>query len=265
MVFGKASGWSSSLDLSTLNGSNGFVLEGIDAGDQSGISVSSAGDINGDGYDDVIIGAYGGDPGGDSSAGESYVVFGKASGWSSSLDLSTLNGSNGFVLEGIDAGDQSGWSVSSAGDINGDGFDDVIIGAYGGDPGGDSLPERAMWSSARHRAGRRALIFHLNGSNGFVLEGIDAGDLSGWSVSSAGDINGDGYDDVIIGAYGADPGGDLSAGESYVVFGKASGWSSSLDLSTLNGSNGFVLEGIDAGDQSGYLGLLSRRHQRRWH
>ncbi len=121
--------FSAVFDLSTLNGLNGFVLEGIDAVDFSGVSVSSAGDINGDGYDDVIIGAYDADIGADGGAGESYVVFGKASGWSSSLDLSTLNGTNGFVLEGIDADDFSGYSVSSAGDINGDGYDDVIIGA----------------------------------------------------------------------------------------------------------------------------------------
>ena len=69
-------------------------------------------------------------------SGESYVVFGKSGGFASALDLSSLNGSNGFRLDGIDADDQSGYSVSSAGDVNGDGFDDLIIGAYDGDAGG---------------------------------------------------------------------------------------------------------------------------------
>jgi hypothetical protein len=69
-----------------------------------------------------------------------------------------------------------------------------------------------------------------------VLNGIDAGDRSGASVSSAGDVNGDGVDDVIIGAYGADPNGQSSAGESYVVFGGPGvGAGGSLDLSSLNG------------------------------
>ena len=77
-MFGKASGtYSASLELSALDGTNGFVINGIDKGDFSGGSVSSAGDINNDGYDDIIIGAYGADPNG-GSAGESYVVFGQS-------------------------------------------------------------------------------------------------------------------------------------------------------------------------------------------
>ena len=74
-MFGKLSGFTAAVDLSTLNGTDGFQLDGIDHGDQSGRSVSSAGDVNGDGFDDLIIGALYADPGGDSSAGESYVVF----------------------------------------------------------------------------------------------------------------------------------------------------------------------------------------------
>jgi hypothetical protein len=77
VVFGSSS-FGSSLDLSSLNGSNGFVINGIDLGDYSGRSVSNAGDVNGDGIDDLIIGAYGADPNGNYS-GESYVVYGVAS------------------------------------------------------------------------------------------------------------------------------------------------------------------------------------------
>ncbi len=131
VVFGKSSGFASALDLSSLNGSNGFRLDGIDAGDHSGSSVSSAGDVNGDGFDDLIIGAFGGDTVGNNS-GESYVVFGKSGGFASALDLSALDGTTGFRLDGIDPADWSGRSVSSAGDVNGDGFDDLIIGATRG-------------------------------------------------------------------------------------------------------------------------------------
>ena len=100
--------------------------------------MSSAGDINNDGYDDIIIGAYLADPNGDDS-GESYLVFGKAAGYPATLELSALDGTNGFVINGIDAVDLSGDSVSSAGDINNDGYDDIIIGASLADPvGGDS-------------------------------------------------------------------------------------------------------------------------------
>ena len=118
-------------DLATLDGINGFRIDGVDADDQSGFSVSSAGDVHGDGIDDLIIGPRNADPDGDASAGESYVVFGDAGGFSASLDPATLDGTNGFRIDGVDKGDLSGASVSSAGDVNGDGIGDIIVGARG--------------------------------------------------------------------------------------------------------------------------------------
>ena len=122
--------------LSSLDGTNGFTLTGIDAYDRSGHSVSSAGDVNGDGYDDLIIAARVADPNGNSAAGETYLVYGGASapGTNGVLDLGALDGTNGFILTGIDGYDESGFSVSSAGDVNGDGYDDLIIGAHRADP-----------------------------------------------------------------------------------------------------------------------------------
>ncbi len=125
-------------NFNLLDGTNGFVINGIDAGDNSGAEVSSVGDVNGDGIDDIIIGAFLADPNGNTNAGETYVVFGSNSGFSPSLELSELDGTNGFVINGIDAGDGSGEEVSSAGDVNGDGIDDIIIGANNADPNGNT-------------------------------------------------------------------------------------------------------------------------------
>ncbi|MFN7307964.1 MAG: hypothetical protein ACK5TQ_15490, partial [Acetobacteraceae bacterium] len=176
------------IDLTTIAaGTGGFVIHGQDSGDLSGLSVASAGDINGDGFADLIIGAYRGDAAGDakSGAGDSYVVFGKASGWGAAIDLTTIaTGAGGFVIHGQDSSDYSGYSVASAGDINGDGFADLIIGARDGDAAGNAK------------------------------------------------------------------GG---AGDSYVVFGKASGWGAAIDLTTIAaGTGGFVIHGQDSSDYSGY-------------
>ena len=237
--------------LAALDGTDGFQLEGIDANDYAGVTVSSAGDVNGDSFDDLIIGAFGADPGGDNQAAESYIVFGKSSGWAASIDLSTLNGTDGFRVDGIDAWDRAGWSSDSAGDINGDGFDDIIIGAYIADPNGSQSGESYVIFGKAAGWAASLDLSTLNGADGFLLEGLDAFDRQGRSVAEAGDVNGDGFGDVIFSAYRADPGGNNDSGETYVLFGQAGGWAASFDISTLNGTNGFRLDGIDADDWSG--------------
>ncbi|MHC5772891.1 hypothetical protein [Nostoc sp.] len=255
VVFGKSTGFSPTLNLSSLNGANGFAINGIKKGDFSGNSVSSAGDINDDGIADLIISA---PVARNSSSSQSYVVFGKSTGFSPTLNLSSLNGANGFAINGIIntySFSSTASSVSSAGDINDDGIADLIIGA-------PLLGAPDVHSS--YYSGQSYVVFgkstgfnptlnlsSLNGANGFAINGIKEFDSSGSSVSSAGDINDDGIADLIISAPYADPNGDDS-GQSYVIFGKSTGFSPTLNLSSLNGANGFAINGIKAGDNSGY-------------
>ncbi|MBF0131463.1 MAG: FG-GAP repeat protein [Magnetococcales bacterium] len=249
IIFGKANGFVSQLDLSTLDGTNGFRLDGKMAWDYVGRSISDAGDINGDGFDDILVGAFGADSGGGGS-GASYIIFGKADGFVSQYDLSALDGSNGFRLDGS-IGDWSGRSVSSAGDINGDGFDDFIIGAFYADPRGITNSGLSYVIFGKNNGFNSQFnLSDLDGSNGFRLNGVAASDRSGFSVSGTGDLNGDGLDDLIVGAYYANPSGSDS-GSSYIIFGKASGFVSQFDLSTLDGNNGFRLDGTNASDWSG--------------
>ena len=237
------------VNLGSLSGADGFKLSGVAASDQSGMSVASAGDVNGDGFADIIVGAKYADPNG-SNSGASYVVFGKEAGFAATLNLSTLDGSTGFKLSGVAASDQSGISVASAGDVNGDGYDDLIVGAAFADPNGSNSGASYVVFGQASGFAATLNLSTLDGTTGFKLSGASAGDQSGVSVASAGDVNGDGYDDLIVGAKYADPNGS-SSGASYIVFGKASGFAANFDLSTLNGSNGFRLNGAAAGDQSG--------------
>ena len=205
------------IDLSSLNGTTGFTLVGA-AGTSSGWSVASAGDVNGDGFADVIVGD-------GPFNGSAYVVFGRAAGFAATLDLSTLNGTNGFKLTNETAGDGIGRSVASAGDVNGDGFDDVIVGAVLADPHGPNSGASYIVFGKAAGFAANIQLSSLDGSNGFKLSGVTANDNSGYSVASAGDVNGDEFADIVIGAG--------RAAASYVVFGKASGFAAAIDISSL--------------------------------
>ncbi len=168
--------------------------------DWFGSSVSNAGDVNGDGYDDIIVGAEDNDFGGNYSAGAAYIFFGGP----------YMDSIPDIIMGGDSAYDYFGSSVSSAGDVNGDGYDDVIVGAPYNEFGG------------KLNAGAVYIFFggpYMDSIPDIIMGGDSADDRFGYSVSCAGDVNGDGYDDVIIGAKYKDIGGNSSVGAAYIFYG----------------------------------------------
>ena len=217
VVFGKAGGFGAAIDLANVaTGIGGFVIYGADANEVRLFGLVRRGHqrrrLRRPHHRGFLADGPGAAPGTRISAGDSYVVFGQRTGLPPAIDLvNVAAGIGGFVIHGADADDQSGFSVSSAGDVNGDGFDDLIVGAsYGDGPGaapgtrnyaGDSY---VVFGKAGGFGAAIDLVNVAAGIGGFVIHGADAGDFSGSSVSSAGDVNGDGFDDLIIGALGAD-------------------------------------------------------------
>jgi len=207
-----------------------LIMTGVNDSDYAGYGLSSAGDTNGDGYDDLLVGAYHADSGG-SSSGTAYLVMGPASAGAMDLDEATS------TFLGDAPNDYLGFSVSGGGDTNGDGYDDLLVGAYGADPSGGSSGTAYLIlgpvSSGRIDAA----------DAGYSLSGESSSDYAGYSVALVGDTDGDGNDDILVGAYGDDDGGS-SAGAAYLVLGpvQRAGDLADSDAKLLGESSG-----VDAG------------------
>lgn len=200
VVHGKPDG--TPIDLASL-GNGGYEIDGPSQQAFVGNAVADAGDVNGDGIPDQLIG--------DQSTNDAYVVFGQ-SGAPSTIDLAGL-GTQGYEIYGVDQG--FGSSLASLGDVNGDGIPDALIGAAGASNNGDTSGS--------------AYVLYLNddtspislanlGADGYRLDGGAAHDDAGISVADAGDVNGDGADDPLVGALFADPSSRAEAGAAYVAF-----------------------------------------------
>ena len=205
--------------------------------------MATAGDVNGDGYDDLVVGAWYDDEGAN-NAGAAYLILGTAAPTGGSL-------SSAVKYVGKNEGEGAGRTVSSAGDTNGDGYADVLVGAY-------TNQDVATY------AGAAVLILGgpAPGSapvyDGVVFSGEEVMNFAGVSLSPAGDVNGDTLDDVIIGAYGKSD----YAGAAYVILGSSSPVASSLSTAiTFEGESssnlaGWAVTGGEDADGDGFDDIL---------
>lgn len=240
VVFGRAS--PSEIDLAAL-GDGGYRIDGAAPSERAGFAVAGLGDVNGDKRPDVLVGAHGADKNGRTNSGSAYVVFGKRS--SGSIDLAAL-ANQGFRIDGAAVLERAGWAVAAAGDVNGDGLADALVGA----PFADNNLRQGS-GSAYVVFGKRSnasVDLAALGGQGFRIDGAAPQDFASEAMASAGDLNGDGLSDVLLGATFADNNARPGSGSAYVVYGRSSG--ASVDLASL-GDRGFRIDGAAGGDGAG--------------
>lgn len=248
VIFGKLGATRPTIDLEALAPTDGFVIVGSDLGDTAGFAIAGAGDINGDGLQDLLIGAYKGENNGGVDTGEVYVIFGQAGSTRANINLGALAATDGFRITGDADYDFFGRSVAGGADVDGDGFDDIVVGAFGGDGGGPNAGEAYVIFGAAGATRADIDITTMTADDGYLIQGDLANDQAGRRVA-LGDVNDDGVADVIIGAQGADTDG-ADAGAAYVSF-RIQGIGA-VDLGTLDVGDGFVIRGDTAGDRAGY-------------
>ncbi|WAS94649.1 FG-GAP-like repeat-containing protein [Nannocystis punicea] len=238
-----------SVALSKLEAQNrGFIIYGELPGDFAGTTIAAAGDVNGDGFADLVIGAPKASTNGTAS-GSAYVVFGKDNLDPVYLDAVTA-GVGGFAILGEKAGDAAGRSVAGAGDVDGDGLADIVVGAYGADPGGSF--SGAAYVVFGHGEDKPTLLADVSAGvgDGFAVNGEVSLDFAGFAVAGAGDVDGDGLSDILVGAYGHDTAGD-SAGRTYLVHGKPDQLAVLL-TDVAAGQGGRTFDGAAAYDRAGF-------------
>jgi hypothetical protein len=203
------------------------ILTGEFNGDQAGTSVANIGDVNGDGISDLLIGAPMYNNGSDTDVGKAYLIFGSKG----MQKDTTLNNANASFI-GTYPSFHAGFSVAGAGDVNGDGYKDFLIGMPGSTI--KDLSPGKVFLFFGHGGAWQKNVSVLKANVTFSGEKDD--DKAGTSVAGVGDVTGDGFDDILIGA----PNNGASAtngGQAYLVYGRASNWPVDKGVFNLANSN----------------------------
>ena len=257
VVFGKADGAAVRLrDIHEGIGESGFSVLGVPRGSIMGQpqAVAGAGDVNGDGFDDLLITntPY-------AEPGTAYLVFGKAD--TAPVDIAAIGAgtsTGGFAIAtaGLGSAGVHNWSAAAAGDVNGDGRPDLLLGVHyslNGPFGEEQGAAFVVFGKADSTPVDLAEIAGGTSDLGFMMLGTETSDKTGAAVAGAGDVNGDGLADLLIGAPGDDSGAFEDAGAVYIVFGKADGTSIALaDIAAGSGAAGLKILGAGAGEGAGF-------------
>jgi hypothetical protein len=255
VLFGSSAGWQPELDV-TKTADASFRGEayrdhpgGAEEGGSAGLAIVQS--VNGDIYDEIVVASAGNDEAG-VDHGKVYVIYGKEDGWT---EIDTLSNADATYLGEAFLGETPRLVVANAGDVNGDGKGDILVGAA-------TIGTGKVYLILGNESRPTALRSLAEADASFVGE-MDASGLSraGFSVSGVPDLNNDGRDEILIGAPKFSPDlGSLFVGKAYLILGKASGWSlndtlSNADVSVIgeNGGDevGFTVRGVGDTDSDG--------------
>ncbi len=217
-------------------------LDGAAAGDEASYGVFNAGDVNGDGKPDALVGAWSATNNGRLYAGSVYVIFGQTA--ATTIDLGAL-GTLGFRVDGTAGDDELGLSVAAAGDLNGDGKADLLLGADWADSNG--FTNNGAVFVVFGKATTTTIDLTTLGAGGYRINGVASNDAAGTQEATIADLNADGKPEVIVNAWLADNNGRTDSGSTYVVFGKAT--TTTINLSAL-GAGGYRIDAAAAGDHT---------------
>ena len=232
LIYGAAT-FTGTASLSTADA----TFDGEHARDYMGYELDGVGDLDADGYDDFVVGAYGWDQGG-TTAGAAFVYYGGVSAWAGSRGASDADA----TLLGVSSSTYASRDISAAGDHDGDGHDDFFVGGHGyDDPATNVGIAYLVYGAATALSGQSDLSDHAS----FV--GVSSGDYIGYRrATGAADVNADGFSDLVLGAYGKDSSTVLTVGTAYLFHGDGMAWSGSVAVDTAD----LIISG-ESGDGSG--------------